>query len=71
VIPWALPIPKEGIVDSKVILMILAVIGVMTICATLFRGFWFALIGGGPMFLGVVVICIFLLGVFIGSSLKR
>lgn len=61
----------EVSMDGKVVLVILAVIGVMAICAQLFRGFWFALIGGGPLFLGIVVICIFLLGVFVGSSMKR
>lgn len=64
-------IEGETIMDSKIILVILAVIGVMTICSTLFRGFWLALIGGGLLFLGIVVVCIFLLGVFVGSSMKR
>ncbi|MBR3158044.1 MAG: hypothetical protein IKF14_02960 [Atopobiaceae bacterium] len=56
--------------NSKVILGILAVIGVMALCATIFEKFWFALIGGGPLVLGIVTIAIFLLGVFLGSSLK-
>ncbi len=62
---------RKAHMDSKVILVILAAIGIMTICATIFRSFWFALIGGGPLMLGIVVVCIFLLGVFVGSSMRK
>ena len=61
----------EMSMDGKVVLVILAAIVAMAVCAQLFRSFWFALIGGGPLFLGFVVVCIFLLGVFVGSSMKR
>ena len=62
--------PKEDAVSSKVVLGIIAIVAVMAICATIFRQFWYALIGGGPLFVGIVVIAIFLLGVFIGSTMK-
>lgn len=52
---------------GKLVLGILAAVGAITICAALFRQFWFSLIGGGPLFLGFVTIAIFLLGVFVGS----
>ncbi len=57
--------------NSKVILGIIGVIVVMALCATLFRNFWFALISGGPMFVGCVVIGVFLLGVFLGFTMKK
>ena len=57
--------------NGNVILYVVAAVGVFAICAAIFRQFWFALIGGGPIFLGVVVVAIFLLGVFIGSSMRR
>ena len=56
--------------SSKVVLGIIAIVAVMAICATVFRQFWYAQIGGGPLFVGIVVIAIFLLGVFIGSTMK-
>lgn len=56
--------------NGKVVLGIVAVIGVMALCATVFRSFWFALISGGPLVLGFATIAVFLLGVFVGSSMK-
>lgn len=43
----------------------------MAVCAAVFQRFWFALISGGPLFLGFVTVAIFLLGVFLGSSMRR
>ena len=57
--------------DGKVVLIVIAVIAVMTLGASIFRNIWYALIGGGPIVLGVSVVAIFLLGVFVGSSMKR
>ena len=57
--------------SSKVILGVVAVIGVMALCASVFQRFWFSIITGGPLFLGVVVVAVFLLGVFLGSSTRR
>lgn len=56
--------------SGKVVLGVLAVIGVIALCASLFRQFWFALVAGGPLFLGIVVIAVFLLGVFLGSTMR-
>lgn len=61
---------EEELMNSKVVLGIVAVIGVMALCATVFRSFWFALISGGPLVLGFATIAVFLLGVFVGSSMK-
>lgn len=44
--------------DIKVFLIIAAAIDIMTICATIIRSRWFALIGGGLLVLGIAVICI-------------
>lgn len=55
---------------AKVILGVLAVIGVMALCAAIFQRFWFALLTGGPLMLGVVTVAVFLLGVFLGSNLR-
>lgn len=57
--------------NGKFVLGFLAIIGVMAICAAIFQRFWFSLIAGGPLFLGIVVVAIFLLGVFVGSSTRR
>lgn len=57
--------------NGKLILGILVAIGVMAVCAAVFQRFWFALISGGPLFLGFVTVAIFLLGVFLGSSMRR
>ncbi|MBR3316311.1 MAG: hypothetical protein IKG21_00630 [Atopobiaceae bacterium] len=56
--------------NGGVVLGIVATIGVMELCATVFRNFWFALISGGPMVLCFATVAIFLLGVFAGSSMK-
>lgn len=57
--------------SAKLILGILAAIGVMAVCAAIFQRFWFSLIAGGPLFLGFVIVAVFLLGVFLGSSMRR
>ena len=54
--------------DGKVVLIVIAV---MTLGASIYRNIWFTLISGGPIVLGISVVAIFLLGVFVGSSMKR
>lgn len=56
--------------SGKVILGVIGVVAIMAVCAAIFRQFWFALIAGGPLVLGIVVIAIFLFGVLLGSMLK-
>lgn len=56
---------------GKLIIGILAAVGLMALCATLFRSFWMAILTGGPIMLGVFVVAVFLLGVFLGSNLRR
>ncbi|MDO4536683.1 MAG: hypothetical protein Q4B54_00850 [Coriobacteriales bacterium] len=53
--------------NGKPILIALAIIGGLAIFASLSRSFWFALIAGGPIFLGIVLVAVFMLGVFLGS----
>ena len=57
--------------DGKVVLLVIAVIAIMTLGASIYRNIWFTLISGGPIVLGISVVAIFLLGVFVGSSMKR
>lgn len=52
--------------QSKTILTVLAVVGVVSVIASVSRSFWFSLIGGGPIVLGLVVVVAFLAGVFVG-----
>lgn len=56
--------------NGKLVLGVIAIVAVMAVCAAIFREFWFMLIGGGPLFVGIVVIAVFLLGVFIGSTMR-
>ncbi len=53
--------------NTKPILIALAIIGALALFASISRTFWFALIAGGPLVLGFVLIAVFLLGVLLGS----
>lgn len=53
------------------VLIVLAIIGGVAIFAAVSRSFWYSIIGGGPLVLGVIVAAAFGLGVLLGSFLRR
>lgn len=54
--------------NTKAILGVIGAVIAVTVIASVSRSFWFSLMTGGPLVLGVVVIAAFLLGVFLGSQ---
>lgn len=52
--------------QSKMILIVLAVVGAVSVIASVSRSFWYSMIAGGPIVLGLVLIAAFLAGVFVG-----
>lgn len=56
---------------GKVVLGILAAVGIVALCATIFRSVYFAMITGNPMTFAAYTVAIFLLGVFLGSMMRR
>lgn len=53
------------------VLVVLAIIGGVALFAAVSRSFWWAIIGGGPLVLGMIVAAAFVLGVLLGFFLRR
>lgn len=53
---------------GKIVLVILAVIGVIALCATIYRTVWFSLITGNPMTFAVYTVALLLIGFFLGTA---
>lgn len=53
--------------QGKAILAVIGVVAAVSVIASVSRSFWFSLMSGGPIVLGLVVVVAFLVGVFVGK----
>ena len=53
--------------QGKAIVAVIGAVAVVSVIASISRSFWFSLMGGGPIVLGLVVVVAFLAGVFVGK----